>query len=161
MQVGHSYEFHVEQIAGNRRYEENVFKVVPLRRSEVLEAVKNAPPLTLGGDIKDNLIGVPVVRIVGINVSGKTIVAFLVEMRCFDRFEKPVEGFGGLKSNKVSGISQETVLPDAKLGILEITLNGHETASAVKIYLTQVKFEDGTEWKNSEGVYMYTAKTNK
>ena len=112
----------------------------------------------------ENSIGVPVVEIIGENLTDKAIVAFVVELHCFDRFEKPVSGFGGLKTNKVPAIYQETLKAKSTFRYddrIKVTLNGHETATVVKIYLKKVKFEDESVWSSDDGVYLYTAKTLK
>ena len=146
------------------KWEEKVLTVVPLTRSEVTKAIKNTPPLKLAGGVLQNSIGVPVVEIGGRNLTDKAIVAFVVELQCFDRFEKPVLGFGGTKSNKVPAIYQQTIKPKAAFvgtDDVRITLNGHETATVIKIYLKKVKFEDGSEWNSDGGVYMDTTTSSK
>jgi hypothetical protein len=150
--------------ASKARWEEKVLTVVPLSMAEVTKAMKNAPPLKLAGGILENSIGVPIVEIGGRNLTDKAITAFVVELQCFDRFEKPVLGFGGTKSNKVPAIYQETIkAKSAFVGAddIRVTLNGYETATVVKIYLKKVKFDDGSEWSSDEGVYMDTAKSSK
>jgi membrane-associated protease RseP (regulator of RpoE activity) len=165
MKTGQSYRIFIERISENTQWEEKVLTVVPLTRSEVTKAIKNAPPLKLAGGVLENSIGVPVVKIGGQNLTDKAIVAFVVELQCFDRFEKPVLGSGGIKSNKVPAICQETIKAKAAFvgadDLRTITLNGHETATVIKIYLKKVKFEDGSEWNSDDGVYMDSATSSK
>lgn len=160
MKIDKSYEIHVERLdEGAGIWGEQVFSVTPLARSALLEAIKSAPPMAMGGFVSKNSIGIPVVKIAGRNLTNKDISALVIELQCFNRFDEPVLGFGGIKSNKVSGIYQETIKANSTLGIMSITLNGHETASVVKIYLKKVKFDDGSEWTSDGDVYIGVAKS--
>ena len=169
MKTGQSCKIFVERISDDdKRWDKKVLTVVPLTRSEVTKAINNAPPappLKLAGGVLDNSIGVPEVKIGGQNLTDKAIVAFVVELQCFDRFDNPVLGSGG-KNNKVPAICQETIKAKATFvhadELRTITLGGHETATVIKVYLKKVKFEDGSEWDGgADGVYMCTATSSK
>lgn len=93
-----------------------------------------------------NRIGVPELVVQVRNDSGDTIEAFTVCAECFNKFDEPV-GLGG--DNLFKGISQQT-LKDGELDLCEWTLTLRNATSYANIWISRIKFSDGTVWEQSK-----------
>lgn len=93
-----------------------------------------------------NRIGVPELVVQVRNDSGETIEAFTVSAECFNKFDEPI-GLGG--DNLFKGISQDT-LRDGESELCEWTLTLRNSTSYAKVWISRIKFSDGTVWEQSK-----------
>ena len=132
-----------------------IIRVVPKSRAEGLIAAKHCPLKMISARLGFNVIGQPTVRLIVENVSPLRVVAYSVIIECFDRFDRPVQHWAS-GSNRFGGISQRTIALGATTGqSSHWTLHGHDNTARIKVLLTKVRLEDGTEWLPSVGEELY------
>lgn len=122
-----------------------------VRKTELaneLKANNNVPVKVTGTVIGYNLIGIPEPEITFKNLSGKTIDAIEIEIRCYDTFGRAVT-FPGY-SNLFRGIAQEVMIPSGTEDTFVWTLNLFDNTTKVNVTVTNVHYTDGTSWKKKK-----------
>lgn len=119
--------------------------ITPQSVSAVAEAAKGCPLKLLSAYIDRNSIGQPIAVLDVENVGTQPVIAYDVQILCFDRFGRPVKGYFD-KPNVVAGLSQKTIRPRTRCSD-SWTLHGHDKTGRVQIMLTEVKLADDTVWE--------------
>lgn len=143
------YRRHVP--AGSRlKWDAQQTTVTPISAADLAHLRKTACPLELmGGSIRTNVINLPDARIQLRNRTSQRILAYSVEMECFNSYGEPVRDFAG-GSNVFRGVSQDVVEPYGE-DTATWQLSLHATTSSARVRIMRVKLEDGTEWRPEKG----------
>lgn len=148
--IGKESIFSVYRLSDDKkRWKSNKITVIPISK-KCLEKIKSeAPPLRIvSAKIHKNIIGVPEVKVRLENKIDSVAIAIKIDIECWNRFGEEVKGWSG-KTNIYSGIAQKNI--DAyRSGEYSWQLAGHETTSKVRIFITKIKFKDGSEWSRKE-----------
>jgi hypothetical protein len=111
------------------------------------DAKKNRPLAIKALGLHLNVISLPELIVVTENQSRKPIEAYTVSAECFNKFDEPVNDFAG--NNVYQGISQKTINVGQKnRGEWQMSL--HRNAAYAKVWITRVRFSDGTEWNQTK-----------
>lgn len=97
--------------------------------------------------MKGNAIGVPVVTIGVWNNSQQIIEAAEYKIECLDSFNRPVKAIAG--GNTANVIWQGFMKPEESK-LLEYTLNLRETTRKIAVWVTRIKYGNGTEWSQTK-----------
>jgi hypothetical protein len=136
--------------------------VTPETRQDVLAANSACPLELVSARLRYNVINQPTVSVTVKNKAAQNVVAYSVAIHCWDRFDKPVVHSMLRDDNVVRGISQRTIAPGRTEGKDSAwTLHMHDNTAKVKIVLTKVKLEDGTEWKPGKEEVSITAESQR
>lgn len=115
--------------------------------AEARAAAAKVRPLSIAGlRLKRNLIGLPELLVRVENIGNQPVEAFTVDAECFNKFDEPVKATLG--DNVFSGISQTTVAPGAKSDS-EWQLSLHRGTGYAKVWISRVRFADGSEMKQT------------
>jgi hypothetical protein len=94
--------------------------------------------------IKENIIGIPEVTLYYRNRGSKRIIAFNINIYCYNIYDEPVNY--PLGSNIFRGITQDEDLEPGETGSSTWSLTFFDLTKKVKIKVTKILFSDGTRW---------------
>lgn len=118
-----------------------------LAATNAAEDKKNRPLVIEALGLHLNVISLPQLVVVTKNNTGTPIEAYTVSAECFNKFDEPVNDIAG--SNVYRGISQTTIPAGQKdKGSWQMSL--HRNAAYARVWITRVKFADGTEWHQTK-----------
>jgi len=118
------------------------------RSKEQSQETKENRPLSLEGlGLHLNRINLPQLVVVAKNNTDAPIEAYTVSAECFNKFDEPVKDIAG--NNVYRGISQTAIRPGQEdKGIWQLSL--HRNTAYAKVWITRVRFTDGTEWRQTK-----------
>ena len=94
-----------------------------------------------------NVINLPQLVVVTKNNTATPIEAYTVSAECFNKFDEPVNDIAG--NNVYKGISQAAI-PAGQKDKASWQMSLHRTTAYARIWITRVKFSDGTEWHQTK-----------
>lgn len=128
-----------------RPWVRRIIRITPVVRRVVVDATKECPLSLKAAKVKFNSIGRPEAHLSVQNDGVQSVDAYTVDIQCYDRFDKPVNYYGRSNRHIAPGISQTSINP-GEVGESSWGLSGRSTTAKIKIVLTKVRMEDGTEW---------------
>jgi len=130
--------------------------ITPMTEEEMLGNAKASPLSLETVRMKFDIIGQRQVNLIVKNVSPQDIMAYTVEIHCYDRFGKPVRSPMG--DSTFRGISQSIIKPgQTSRHNSWWTLHWHDNAVKIKVVLTKAQLEDGSQWTPNEEEVAITA----
>jgi hypothetical protein len=110
--------------------------------------IKKNRPLSIDAlGLHSNVINLPQLVVVTKNNTDRPIEAYTVSAECFNKFDEPVNDLAG--NNVYRGISQSTIQAGQKdKGVWQMSL--HRNTAYARVWITRVKFSDGTEWHQTK-----------
>jgi hypothetical protein len=118
-----------------------------LAATNAAEEKKNRPLSIEALGLHPNVINLPQLVVVTKNNTGTPIEAYTVSAECFNKFDEPVSDIAG--NNVYKGISQATI-PAGQKDKASWQMSLHGTTAYARIWITRVKFSDGTEWHQTK-----------
>jgi len=118
-----------------------------LAATNAAEEKKNRPLAIEALGLHPNVINLPQLVVVTKNNTATPIEAYTVSAECFNKFDEPVNDIAG--NNVYKGISQTTI-PAGQKDKASWQMSLHRTTAYARIWLTRVKFSDGTEWHQTK-----------
>ncbi|HUT57066.1 MAG TPA: PDZ domain-containing protein [Phycisphaerae bacterium] len=156
------YRLSDRKVAGAIPWSRHQITVTPDTMEAVLESAKACPLSLVSARVGYNVIGQPMVSVTVKNIAPEDVVAYSVDIHCWDRFDRPVIHSMLRNDNVFGGISQKTIGPGQTAGgDSEWTLHGHDNTAKVKVVLTKVRLKDGSEWTPGEKEVSITAESNR
>jgi len=135
-------------IGARAKWEAQQTTVTPATAAEIDRLATQTCPLEcVAGKLRENIIDIPEAVLKFRNRTHQPILAFTVEIECFNNFDEPVRDFAQHK-NVFRGISQTTIQP-AQEETSTWTLHLHENTTKATVRIVRVKLADGTEWTPS------------
>ncbi len=136
---------------GRIAWEWKQVSIMPCAEDVMLRNARRCPLSLETASLGYNIIGEPTVRLVVRNIAPVDVVAYKVDIHCFDRFDNPVRCSIPPDGNVFRGIAQETVKPGETSGQLSYwTLHFYDNTARVTVVLTKVRLEDGSEWESDQ-----------
>ena len=112
-----------------------------------LSANHNIPLKVLSATVSYNSIGTPEVNLTVKNLTKKTIVAYRMNVRAYDDFDRRADSWA-TNDNLFKGISQNNSISSGTSQTDTWDLTFYDLATQVKyVKITEVRFSDGTTWK--------------
>jgi hypothetical protein len=112
------------------------------------EDAKKSRPLSIEAlGLHSNVINLPQLVVVTANNTRTPVEAYTVSAECFNKFDEPVSDISG--NNVFSGISQDTIQAGQK-GKSSWQMSLHRNTAYARVWLTRVRFSDGTEWHQTK-----------
>jgi len=113
-----------------------------------LSANHNIPLKVLSATVSYNSIGTPEVNLTVKNLTKKTIVAYRMNVRAYDDFDRRANSWA-TNDNLFKGISQNNSIGSGSSQTDTWDLTFYDLATQVKyVKITEVRFSDGTSWKS-------------
>lgn len=114
------------------------------RERQAKEREKQAGPLRiLAGGIGKNALKNPTAILKLRNASDRDVIAYTVDVECYNNFDEPVKGLDG--SHVFRGISQDRLMRGDE-DTAEWSLDFQRTTTKIVAHVSRVKFADGEEW---------------
>ena len=145
------YRLAEQQGTGTKSWVRRTVRVTPQTHAEMLEKAGRCPLSLVSARLDYDVIGQPTVSTTVKNIAPQDVVAYTVEVHCWDRFDQPVNHSMLRDDNVFSGISQRTIRPGRTEGQDRFwTLHFFENTAKVKVILTKARLKDGSEWTSAE-----------
>ncbi|MDP2586308.1 MAG: hypothetical protein Q8P32_00845 [Candidatus Komeilibacteria bacterium] len=110
----------------------------------VIDNKEPSPVEIVSTSVTKNIIDTPVANLKVKNISEKIIDGLKVNIKTFNNFDEPVNGF--LSDNNFDGIAQKTINPGATIDI-SWELFGYDTATKITAEIYETHFADGNSWQ--------------
>jgi hypothetical protein len=118
-----------------------------LAATKAAEEKKNRPLAIEALGLHPNVINLPQLVVVTKNNTATPIEAYTVSAECFNKFDEPVNDIAG--NNVYKGISQAAI-PAGQNDKASWQMSLHRNTAYARIWITRVKFSDGTEWHQTK-----------
>jgi hypothetical protein len=148
LEVGKESKFFIYRLSEKNTWISKTLKITPISKEKLDKLKLEAPPLKISGVvIRKNTIGVPEVKIQITNDTDSDAVAVRLNIECWNRFGEKVKNFSG--NSIFNAIGQDTI-PSHGEDVSTWMLATQENTTKVCVYITHIKFKNGTEWKRDE-----------
>lgn len=115
--------------------------------AEAADEMAIRPLVFKGSLLRKNVINLPELWVTMVNQTKVPVEAYTIIAECFNRFDEPVIGISGKK--EFVGITQQRINPkEDKTAHWQLSLHG--ATGYVNVWVSRVKFSDGTEWHQSK-----------